>query len=611
MRRNLLNRIVLLLLCPVGICANATIVTVTNTNDSGPGSLRNALAIANDGDTISFAITGTIGLTSGELLVNSSITIVGPGADNLAVDGNTNSRVFHIASGRTVTISGLTITRGRTQLGSGGGIYNESATLIVDNCNISSNSAYNGGGIDNDGYVGSATAEINDSIISSNLAGSGGGILNDGQGGMAILRMRNTILNTNHSDYGGAIFNAHGTASVSSCMVTNNSVNGDGGGIFNGSAAMDIDNSTLSGNSAISIGGGIYTAGGSNGSANLSVTNSTLNQNSTINYAGAIYNDGTFGASTLDVSNSTFSGNSAPSGGGSVYNHNTAAAVGFADTILKAGSAGGTIFNDGGTITSHGYNLSSDDGGGYLTALGDQIDTDPLLGPLQNNGGPTATIALLPNSPAIDTGDPNAPLRDQRYYLRNDAPDKGAFEYNGALAPLSSASRKTHGAAGVFDIDLPLTGSAGVECRTGGANGNHQILINFASSVMANSASVINGVGGVSNATLSGSQLVVNLTGVANAQQIIMRLSGVNDGVNTTNVDIPMRVLLGDTNGNGMVNAADVSQTKAQADQSVTSSNFHTDVNANGVINATDASLVRSQLGTGVSDARNVAKARR
>src|SRR5438477_11616753 len=87
----------------------ANVITVTNTNDSGPGSLRQALADVNDGDTINFAVTGTIGLTSGELLVDKAITISGPGAASLTVNGNAKSRVFHIGSGRTVTISGLTI----------------------------------------------------------------------------------------------------------------------------------------------------------------------------------------------------------------------------------------------------------------------------------------------------------------------------------------------------------------------------------------------------------------------------------------------------------------------------------------------------------------------
>ena len=118
--------------------AYADIITVTNTNDSGPGPLRQALADANDGDIIGFAVTGTIGLTSGELLVNKSITISGPGANNLAVNGNAKSPVFHIASGQTVTISGLTITNGHAS-DSGGGIYNDHAVLTLNDCTISDN----------------------------------------------------------------------------------------------------------------------------------------------------------------------------------------------------------------------------------------------------------------------------------------------------------------------------------------------------------------------------------------------------------------------------------------------------------------------------------------
>src|SRR6059036_3264841 len=106
---NLRTRICLAVFCSVSMSAYADVITVTNTNDSGPGSLRQALADANDGDTIEFAVTGTIGLTSGELLVAKNITISGPGAENLAVNGNGKTTVFHIASGETVTISGLTI----------------------------------------------------------------------------------------------------------------------------------------------------------------------------------------------------------------------------------------------------------------------------------------------------------------------------------------------------------------------------------------------------------------------------------------------------------------------------------------------------------------------
>src|SRR6266511_885838 len=79
----------------VALLAHAATITVTNTNDSGAGSLRQALIDASDGDTITFAVSGTIVLTSGELLVDKSITIPGPGAGRLAVDGNATSRVFH------------------------------------------------------------------------------------------------------------------------------------------------------------------------------------------------------------------------------------------------------------------------------------------------------------------------------------------------------------------------------------------------------------------------------------------------------------------------------------------------------------------------------------
>ena len=142
---------------------DAATFTVQSTGDGAatpancPGAgcrLRDALAAVNDGDTIDFgaAVTGTITLSSGELLVSDSITISGPGATILAVNGNAASRVFHIASGKTVTISGLTLTNGHANIG--GGIYNDHATLTINNSSVSGNSAASpdgdGGGIYND-----------------------------------------------------------------------------------------------------------------------------------------------------------------------------------------------------------------------------------------------------------------------------------------------------------------------------------------------------------------------------------------------------------------------------------------------------------------------------
>ena len=223
-----------------------------------------------------------------------------------------------------------------------------------------------------------------------------------------------------------------------------------------------------------------------------------------------------------------------------------------------------------------------------------------MLGPLQNNGGPTLTHALLPGSPAIDASNPNGSMRDQRYYLRNGRPDIGAFEFGGTIAPLTMVSRKTHGNAGIFDVDLPLSGEAGVECRSGGATGNYELVARFVSPITLNGASITSGVGSVGDVSVNDSLVTVQLTHVINAQRIILTLFGVTDGANTNDVNVPMRVLLGDTNGNGSVNASDVSQTKAQVGQAVTGSNFRTDANANGIINGSDVSIVKSQIGASI-----------
>jgi hypothetical protein len=179
------------------IALRADTITVTNTNDSGPGSLRQALADSNDGDTITFAVTGTIGLTSGELLVDNSITISGPGVGNLAVNGNAKSRVLHIAPGTTATISGLSITNGNASgnVLDGGAIYSDHATLTLNDCGISNNSASrDGGGMHPGRAFGSATLTLNNCVVSDNSTGNdGGGICNDASfGGNASLQISNS-----------------------------------------------------------------------------------------------------------------------------------------------------------------------------------------------------------------------------------------------------------------------------------------------------------------------------------------------------------------------------------------------------------------------------------
>jgi hypothetical protein len=349
---------------------------VSNTADSGIGSLRQAILNANTdgGDIITFArnVTGTITLTSGQLLITDSLTLIGPGANVLAVSGNHVSRVFEI-SYTTVSISGLTINNGSVtntstpnDLAGGGGIFNDHSTLTLNNCTLSGNSAGVGGGIFNNaatyGYPGTLT--LNNCTLSGNSAGIGGGIYNDGS--------------------------------------------------FHGYATLTLNNCTLSGNSA-GAGGGIY-SDGANGTAMLWLLGCTLSGNSAVDAGGGgIYNFASGhegGTATLQIGN----------------------------TILNAGASGSNILNTLGMVSSDGYNLSSDNGAYYLAAAGDQINADPKLGPLQNNGGPTFTHALLSNSAAIDKGKSFGLATDQRGAARpldfasianasgGDGSDIGAFE---------------------------------------------------------------------------------------------------------------------------------------------------------------------------------------
>ena len=349
----------------------ANIIVVTNTNDSGPGSLRDALAIANDGDTIdATGISGTISLTSGELQITHAVTINGPGPGSLLIVGG-GARVFdNLAS--EVTISGFFIAGG------------------------------------------SAPGD------------NGGGILNEG-GNFATLRLINCIIAGNSADFGGGIFNLNGTLKVHKCTLNSNLATFSGGAIansaFDGAAKLIVTNSTLSFNTAnANDGAGIVNgAGGSAFSvASVIVSNSTLSGNSANGNGGAIANVADLpNFARVTITNSTFSDNSAGfnAKGDSIYNAG-AAEFEIGSTILNLNQAdfGHNIFNAG-RATSLGYNLSNDDGAGILTGPGDQINTDPELFHLQDNGGPTFTQKPLPGSPAIDAGDPSftsPPFFDQR-----------------------------------------------------------------------------------------------------------------------------------------------------------------------------------------------------
>jgi len=322
----------------------------------------------NDRGTIDFAVTGTIGLTTGELLINKSITISGPGSNMLAVSRTSNTGgIFHVMPSQTVRIQGLTISGGYA--GVGGGILNDHATLTLTNCSVVANFAsYGGGGIYNDGDNGTAAltivnCAINDNSVFSDCDAQGGGIA-----GGSLTIINSTI--SGNSAVGQLPCNpGEGGGIAGGGTITNSTINGNhagwlGGGIFGGGT---ITNSTISNNGA---GGGKNNIPGAGGGINGggTITNCTISGNAVFGspakgpgLGGGIY---AFGAT---INNSTFSGNYILTygNGGGIYNRGT---LEIGNTILNrpGGKLGENIFNTGGTITSAGYNLSNDDGGGYL-----------------------------------------------------------------------------------------------------------------------------------------------------------------------------------------------------------------------------------------------------
>jgi hypothetical protein len=467
--------------------------TVTNLLDAGPGSLRDAIANTPAGGTVDFqaGLSGAIPLSSGELAISKDLTLSGPGAGVLTVSGSHASRVFDILGPFTVALSGLTIADGFDPFGGGGIANGHGGTLTVTDCILSGNSANSGsgrgagGGIFNDN---GGTLTVTGSILSGNTADDvAGGIyngLNSNIGSVTIIG--STICGNTASYEAGGIWNDGGLFSrpmtiIGSTISGNTAVDtiyGYGGGIFNWQGPLTITDSTISGNTAGSTmvaGGGIVIDRGS-----VTITNSTISGNTGPGNGGGIDNQA---GGTVTITNSTLSGNSSTDSaygvGGALFNFgtvvvtNSTIADNFAvrdggidafsgtlavkNTIVARNTA--SSFPDvRGDLASQGYNLIGDGSGGSGFADTDRVGTaedplDPLLGPLQDNGGPTQTLALLRGSPALNAGDPaQLGTADQRGVVRAGGVNIGAYQASAASFRLDAPHSVTAGMP--FDVTV-------------------------------------------------------------------------------------------------------------------------------------------------------------
>jgi CSLREA domain-containing protein len=424
--------------------------------------------------TLQIFPTPTNGEESGDLNLTSPasgnpvITVKGAGAASTIIDANGIDRVFNVEANRTVAISGLTLRNGdtlgdaTTDPSKGGAILSRGNVTLTD-CIIRDNTAsYQGGAIYNAGL---GVLMLSGSVIADGISGPEGGGIYNASG--ATLTVSHSIVNGSIADSGGGIF-SEGMTTVTYSTVSDNHAAYGGGGIYNYTGTINVDHSTISGNSATgSLGGGIFV------DASANISQSTISGNSA-NQGGGIYNEGlTF------LTNSTVSLNHSRGDGGGIYTIGNASypinvlsstiAFNQADDESNAvGTGGGVyvqatgVFNLRDTIVAgnthsplaavvddcngamgfFSKNKLGSFSGCSFAANGTGTFTVLLsvaqLGPLQDNGGPTQTHALVPPSTMIDGGgvcinQNSVPLTtDQRGRPRfaGTGCDLGAFEYD-------------------------------------------------------------------------------------------------------------------------------------------------------------------------------------
>jgi predicted outer membrane repeat protein len=425
---------------PVIPAAQAATFTVSNLDDSGPGSLRQAILDANGAagaDVVEFqaGLTGAIVLSSGQIFITDSVDIQGPGAADLAVTGLGDSRLFYLYNGSAlidVTISGLTLAGGNANLG--GGILDRGESLLLDSVVVIGNVA----SVDVEG------------------GGDGGGLWATNTGdSMSLTILDSTFSGNTAGDDGGGIYVASAVGvnmgHIENSTISGNDAAGNGGGIafYSVFASPDFVNSTVSGNTAGGNGGGIYVH---------------------YMYEGRV-----------DIRHTTVSGNTAGGNGGGAFVWSRPGYV--YDSIIGNNTAG--INNDLGTdyigLFRVSDSLVEDPGTADIIDDGGNIfNQDPQLGPLADNGGPTLTHLPAGTSPVINAGDPAfvpPPSTDQRGLPRvvNGRLDMGSVEVQ--MPAAAGTIQLTFSAANVNEGAGTVTITA---TRTGGSNGAVSITVNTA-----------------------------------------------------------------------------------------------------------------------------------
>lgn len=414
MRSTIFSALLLSLLLVCAGAASAATFTATKVVDTNDGtcdadcSFREAVVAANatvDNDTVAFSslfnTSQTITLSLSEVVIaaNGSLTITGPGANLLTLDGNQASRIITMSPASVVTLDGLTFTRGNgvspTNTNTGGAIHTNGGSLTLTNSIVTGNQTTGvSGGIRNSG-TGSSLTVIN-CTISNNTAGSSGGGIQSFSTSTVVISGSTISGNTNLSGSGGGLMVA-GVGHIINSTFAGNTANGTGGGgLFTSGSLFTMTHSTIMGNMSVANGGGVHRG--------------TTNVNGFIR-------------------NSIIAGNTGPSP---------------------------DVSNSAGGLQSQGNNIIGNTGTSTGWVASDLLNTNPQLGPLANNGGPTQTFLPQSGSPAIEGGQNcvlnasctanNAPINvttDQRGIARPAGPlvDIGSVEVGAAASTATIIGR--------------------------------------------------------------------------------------------------------------------------------------------------------------------------
>ena len=458
------------------------VATATNCTDLVPGNctLRDAALAALDGDTINFDASISLITLAGGTVETTAVNIIGPGASSLTITTTAAAGSYDLFSVEGIgdaVISGLTVTKNRIKSLNDG-------KFTLDGVTVSGSTGAYGGALyaGNDGEL-----EIIDSTFENNTATTNGGavyIYNDNDATIS----GSTFTNNESLADGGAIFGEiHYNVTIVDCTITGNSAADDGGGLAfyakKPDNVLSITNTTIDANDAGDLGGGLKID--AQDPLIVSITNSTVSNNTAQTDAGILFDEGGI---TATINNSTISANAALYGSGGVYIGSGSSLTVNQSTISANSSAGSYTGTDGGgiqlgdntsVVTLSGSIVSGNSSGvagaadfGLYSSLASdtasitatnsligEVDsritvngtnnvssTNPMLGALANNGGPTKTMALLTGSPAIDAGpNPVATFTGNEFDQRGAGyarvvgglVDIGAFELQPSSEPIA------------------------------------------------------------------------------------------------------------------------------------------------------------------------------